>query len=58
MPLEVPIDRDVSIQPKLVPKRSRVMLEIEDNILSFYNHGMTVHDIETHAGVTIWRRNE
>ncbi|UPK72453.1 IS256 family transposase [Chitinophaga filiformis] len=49
VPLEVPRDRDASFEPQLVPKRSRVMAEIEDNILSLYTHGMTVRDIESHV---------
>lgn len=47
--LEVPRDRDGSFEPQLVPKRSRVMSEIEDNVLSLYTHGMTVRDIENHV---------
>lgn len=49
IPLEVPRDRDGSFEPQLVPKRSRVMAEIEDNVLSLYTHGMTVRDIESHV---------
>lgn len=49
IPLEVPRDRDGSFEPQLVPKRSRVMAEIEDNVLSLYTHGMTVRDIENHV---------
>lgn len=46
--LEVPRDRDSSFQPQLIPKRSRVMAEIEDHVLSLYTHGMSMRDIESH----------
>lgn len=49
IPLEVPRDRDGSFEPQLVPKRSRVMAEIEDNVLILYTHGMTIRDIESHV---------
>ena len=49
IPLEVPRDREGSFEPQLVPKRSRIMAEIEDNVLSLYTHGMTVRDIESHV---------
>lgn len=49
IPLEVPRDREGSFEPQLVPKRSRVMAEIEDNVLSLYTHGMTTRDIESHV---------
>lgn len=49
VPLEVPRDREGSFEPQLVPKRSRVMAEIEDNVLSLYTHGMTVRYIENHV---------
>lgn len=48
MPIEVPRDRDSSFQPQLIPKRSRVMAEIEDHVLSLYTHGMSMRDIESH----------
>jgi transposase-like protein len=46
--LEVPRDRDSSFEPQLIPKRKRVMEEIEDQVLSLYTHGMSTRDIETH----------
>ena len=49
IPLEVPRDREGSFEPQLVPKRSRIMAEIEDNVLSLYTHGMTTRDIESHV---------
>jgi transposase-like protein len=48
MPIEVPRDRDSSFQPQLIPKRSRIMAEIEDHVLSLYTHGMSMRDIESH----------
>ena len=48
IPIEVPRDRDSSFEPQLVPKRSRIMAEIEDHVLSLYTHGMTTRDIESH----------
>ena len=49
MPIEVPRDRDSSFQPQLIPKRSRIMAEIEDHVLSLYTHGMSMRDIESYV---------
>jgi putative transposase len=46
--IEVPRDRESSFEPVLIPKRKRVMEEIEDHVLSLYTHGMSTRDIETH----------
>ena len=46
--LEVPRDRDGTFNPQVVPKRSRIMSDIEDHVLSLYTHGMTTRDIESH----------
>lgn len=48
IPIEVPRDREGSFEPVIVPKRSRIMAEIEDHVLSLYTHGMTMRDIESH----------
>lgn len=45
--IEVPRDREGSFEPQLIPKRKRVMEEIEDKVLSLYSHGMSVRDIES-----------
>src|SRR3954454_609713 len=45
--LEVPRDRDGSFEPQLVPKRKRILEEIEDHVLSLYTHGMSTRDIES-----------
>ena len=45
--IEVPRDRDSSFEPQVVPKRKRVMEEIEDHVLLLYSHGMSTHDIES-----------
>lgn len=47
--IEVPRDREASFEPQLIPKRSRVMAEIEDQVLSLYTHGMSTRDIESHV---------
>lgn len=49
MPIEVPRDRDSSFQPQIIPKRSRIMAEIEDHVLSLYTHGMSMRDIESYV---------
>ena len=49
LPIEVPRDRDSSFQPQLIPKRSRIMAEIEDHVLSLYTHGMSMRDIESYV---------
>jgi putative transposase len=48
IPIEVPRDRDGTFQPQLIPKRKRIMDEIEDQVLSLYTHGMSTRDIENH----------
>ena len=45
--LEVPRDRDGSFEPQIVPKRKRVLEEIEDHVLTLYTHGMSTRDIES-----------
>jgi putative transposase len=49
IPLDVPRDREGSFTPQVVPKRSRIMADIEDHVLSLYTHGMTTRDIESHV---------
>ena len=46
--IEVPRDRQGSFEPVLVPKRKRVLDDIEDHILSLYTYGMSTRDIESH----------
>ena len=45
--IEVPRDRDGSFEPQIVPKRKRILEEIEDHVLSLYTHGMSTRDIES-----------
>jgi putative transposase len=47
--LEVPRDREGSFEPQLIPKRKRVLEEIEDHVLSLYTYGMSTRDIESHV---------
>lgn len=47
--LEVPRDRNSSFEPKIVPKRSRRLGNINEMILSLYARGMTTRDIESHV---------
>lgn len=44
----IPRDRDGSFEPKLVPKRERLLKGSEDLILSLYAKGMSVRDIQHH----------
>lgn len=46
--IAVPRDRNASFEPKIVPKHSRRVGQIEDMILSLYARGMTTRDIEGH----------
>lgn len=46
--LAIPRDRDGSFEPKLVPKRERLLKGSEDLILSLYAKGMSVRDIQHH----------
>jgi transposase-like protein len=36
-----------SFEPQVVPKRKRVMEEIEDHVLLLYSHGKSTRDIES-----------
>jgi len=45
--IEVPRDREGSFDPQIVPKRKRVLEEIEDHVLTLYTHGMSTRDIES-----------
>lgn len=45
--IDVPRDRDGSFEPQIVPKRKRILEEIEDHVLSLYTHGMSTRDIES-----------
>jgi len=44
----IPRDRDGTFEPKLVPKRERLLKGSEDLILSLYAKGMSVRDIQLH----------
>lgn len=44
----IPRDRDGTFEPKLVPKRERILKGSEDLILSLYAKGMSVADISSH----------
>lgn len=48
IPIEVPRDRDSKFEPHIVPKRKRILEEIEDHVLSLYTFGMSTRDIESH----------
>jgi putative transposase len=43
--IEVPRDRNSSFEPVLVPKRTRMVDQIEDIVVSFYAKGMSTRDI-------------
>ncbi len=45
--IEVPRDREGNFEPQIVPKRKRILEEIEDQVLSLYTHGMSTRDIES-----------
>ncbi|WP_066218479.1 IS256 family transposase [Aliarcobacter cryaerophilus] len=44
----IPRDREGTFEPKLVPKRERILKGSEELILSLYAKGMSVPDISTH----------
>ena len=46
--LAIPRDREGTFEPKLVPKRERILKGSEELILSLYAKGMSVGDISTH----------
>ena len=43
--IDVPRDRESSFEPKLIPKRKRMIDHIEDVVISFYAKGMSTADI-------------
>jgi transposase-like protein len=43
--IEVPRDRAGSFEPQLVPKRTKMIDQIEDVVISFYAKGMSTEDI-------------
>jgi putative transposase len=45
--ITVPRDRESSFEPRLIPKRKRMMDHIEDVVISFYAKGMSTADIST-----------
>lgn len=45
IPLDVPRDRNGTFEPKIVPKRSRDISGIENQIISLYARGMSTRDI-------------
>jgi putative transposase len=46
--IQVPRDRNSDFEPKVVPKRTRRLGQIDDIILSLYARGMTTRDIQAH----------
>jgi len=46
--IKVPRDREGEFSPRIVPKNSRDVSSIEDQVLSMYAKGMTTRDIKTH----------
>ena len=45
--IDVPRDRESSFEPRLIPKRKRMIDHIEDVVVSFYAKGMSTADIST-----------
>ena len=45
MDIEVPQDRDSTFEPRIVPKRKKDILAIEDKVISLYAKGMTTRQI-------------
>jgi putative transposase len=46
--IRVPRDRNAEFEPKIVPKRSRRVGQIDELVLSCYARGMSTRDIESH----------
>ena len=47
--IEVPRDREGSFEPKLIPKRKRMIDQIEDVVIGLYAKGMSTADITSFA---------
>ena len=55
MEIPIPQDRDSSFQPKVLPKRMKDIVGIDDKIISMYAKGMTTRQIsDTLIGYYIW----
>ena len=50
--ISVPRDRAGTYMPRMVPKGSRRLTDLDDMIISLYAGGMTVRDIEHHLATT------
>lgn len=48
--ITVPRDRNATFEPRIIPKRTRRLGQIDDMILSLYARGMTTRDIRDHLG--------
>jgi putative transposase len=46
--IQVPRDRNATFEPRIVPKRTRRLTQVDDMILSLYARGMTTRDIQAH----------
>lgn len=51
--VEVPRDRNGSFLPTMVPKGSRRLTDVDDQIISLYAGGMTVRDIQHHMATAM-----
>ena len=48
LPIEIPLDRDGSFEPQIVPKHLTSWTGFDDKILSLYARGKTVREIQAH----------
>lgn len=48
--IDVPRDRNSTFEPRIAPKGSRRIGQLDDMILSLYSRGMTTWDIQAHLG--------
>ena len=52
--LTVPRDRNGEFEPQIVPKRARLVGQIDELVLSCYARGMSTRDIEAHLFEVYW----
>ena len=45
--IDIPRDRDGSFEPQFIGKHQRKIDSFSDEIIDFYGHGMSVHDMQS-----------
>jgi len=54
--IDVPRDRDASFEPKIVAKRQRRLVGVDDLVISLVGKGLTAGELQAHLGRGTQRR--